>query len=628
MLLTCLFCRCVCARYCGVRLVFALVTLGSVAFNVFFFAWLNQKNQLHDIVDLDTLTALIPDEVVRIVNIGNLDRLIALPILTARNGNNNNHQRNKNNQEKSFLRFDEAAPREVQGMSRTHWLPNAVPQRRLIPNDQVENETYHIKKRTNSSTSSIVGEKGRNRPFYSDTPNSGTFNWEHHSYEQDHRALYLYNPAILPLVRDDPDTLSDQDWEALTGGDVHVHYLATFRANTGGNCFGSDRPEVMKAGQQISYLAVALLDENLDIIPKSDVLIDINAGPSFGKYFNQFHEDCKPIQMRGKIYFLCNECLFRVQIRRKSAASENSPTAIHTGRDRKLPYRYPNIYGDGLEITLLNRQKIAGGKNFNVFRVPLATNHTDNTQPPSFDYYLQDYPLPHRYHRLIVPNRDKPGKVGKDPKQQSSTLSLPSPSFDGPDTAHTITTCPENDRPGTWITNCTQPETKPFFGDKDHGTACCATLSLSPGQHVLVGISHTKTSGIRNPWWTRDIYGRYNGHRNETTIKIGAKRYLSRLVAYRSQPPFDVVARSGWFCLGFGGAGEPGGNGLAGRNLRYTLDLFRDSYECPHVHFASGIAEHAADPSKVVISYGVADCYPRMIVVEKEDLARRLLGTV
>ena len=110
MILTCFFCRWVCARFCGVRLVFALVTLGSVALNAFLFAWLHQKNQLSDVVvDLDTLTALLPDEVMRSVNTRNLDSLIALPIQLVRNGNSNNHQRHNNNQEKAFLRFDEAA---------------------------------------------------------------------------------------------------------------------------------------------------------------------------------------------------------------------------------------------------------------------------------------------------------------------------------------------------------------------------------------------------------------------------------------------------------------------------------------------------------------------------------------
>ena len=141
---------------------------------------------------------------------------------------------------------------------------------------------------------------------------------------------------------------------------------------------------------------------------------------------------------------------------------------------------------------------------------------------------------------------------------------------------------------------------------------------------VLVGISHTKTSTINNPWWLRDIYNRYRYN-----VTIGAKRYLSRFVAYQPYPPFDIVARSGWFCLGFADIDEAGGgNTLAGSNQQYRLDLFSSStgYRCPMIHFASGISEYVGDSSKAIISYGVADCHPRMIVVDKKDIARRLLG--
>jgi len=649
MILTCLVFRWICTR-CGIsiRVIFSLISVGAVMLNVVFLAWLHYRtNALNDIaLDLDTLTAALPDLVVLRSLDPRLENIMAqlLPAITINKNDDgtgsSNHLRLEDAMNpRIFLRFDEAAPKEVEGMSRSHWLPNAIPNHRLIPEHLLENEEAHKQRRTNTSTPSFLGEKGR-KPFYSKTPDSGTFNWDH-SYESDHRALYLYNPSVLPLDPNDPDPLSDQDWLALTGGDVQVHYLATFRANTGGNCFGSDKPGVMRRGEQISYLAVALLDENLDLIPNTDVLIDINAGPSTGKYFLQFAEDCKPTRMRGNLYFMCNEQLFRVVIRRKVA--EGNPIAVvdgrtlHTGSDRKIPYIYPNIHGDGLEITLLARQKIAGGKNLNFFRAP-STSHT-NRDTGQFEYYLQVFPLPHRYHRLIVPPATKStdgAKVRKEPEQKSIAR-LPPPSFDGPDTANTITTCPENERPGSgvWITNCTQPEERPFFSDRDHGTACCVTVSL-PGGDVMVGISHTKTSGILNPWWLRDIHGRYRGDGNDNNYKIGGKRYLSRFVAYDPMPPFDIVARSGWFCLGFAARGETGGNTLAGRNVQYRMDLFATrgssssnndtTFACPMVHFASGIAEFLGDSSKAIISYGVADCHPRMIVVEKEDIAKRLLG--
>ena len=593
-------------RISSLRIFCFLVALCLVTLNVVLLVSLHQSlSSMWMDFDLESPTANLPEQIQITLDLASLwfaatqnttnDQNLTLP--------------------RRFLKFDEAAPPAL--LARSHSLPNAVPLHRVIPIEQAENESYHIARRLNTSSPSILGQRGRKRPFHSDAPNSGRYNWNH-DYATDYRTLYLYNPSVLPLDQNDPDALSALDWEALTGNDETVKYLATFRANTGGNCFGADRPQVMKTGEQVSYLAVALMDADLNII--TDTLIDLNAGPSLFKYWLQLHEDCKIVLLRGIIYFLCNERLFRVTIRR---STQDKPLAkgMHTASDRKIPYVYPNIYGKGLEITLWNRTKIAGGKNFNIFRVPSSSG--------SFEHYLQVYPLPHRYHRLKVPAKDDndPSAMVSTESEQESTAPLPRPSFDGPDTGKLITTCPENEKPNTWITNCTKPTKRPFFGDSDHGTACCVTLTLkNSNEVVLVGISHTKTSGILNPWWLRDIYHTYYGPPPKGQFAIGHKRYLSRFVAYRREPPFDVVARSGWFCLGFSEPNETGGNTLAGRNMEYRLDLFNETYNCPMIHFASGIADMYGDPSKAIISYGVADCYPRMIVVEKDAIAQRLMG--
>ena len=75
--------------------------------------------------------------------------------------------------------------------------------------------------------------------------------------------------------------------------------------------------------------------------------------------------------------------------------------------------------------------------------------------------------------------------------------------------------------------------------------------------------------------------------------------------------------------MGFASADERG-NALAGRN-NIRMDLFNDTFDCPSIHFVSGISEYIGDSSKAILSYGVNDCYPRMIVVEKKDIERSLL---
>lgn len=535
------------------------------------------------------------------------------------------------------LKFDEAAPRAIPGTTRSYLFPNAVPLRRTIPSSQAENETYHIAKRKNTTTQSITGRK-RQRP---QLDGAGRFNW-HHNYSLDNRALYLYNPSILPLYppgnSENPvgsgqmDKMSKEDYQVLTGGDKNVHYLASFRANTGGNCFGSDHTKLMQTGDQISYLVLALLDEELNPILDTDTLIDMNAGPLNGKYFRQLEEDCRLDLLKGSIYLFCNDRAFKMRIRRRRHPAtrvklfgEKDPLGtVYSGEDLTLPYRHPPIYGDGLDVVQLAQTYLPGGKNFNVFRASEA-DKMGGSDSRQTSYFLQTLPLPHRYRRLVFKSGNRQSWLKQQlhvEEEQGSTKQLPKPTFSGPDTSRTIATCSGTNETKSAVLNCATPIISPFFRDHDHGTSCCISLSLREGKiqrPVLVGISHTKTKGY-NPWWTKDMYGRYNDG------SIGHKRYLSRLVAYNPSPPFDIVARSGWFCLGFGDnkSMEKSGNTLAGRNRRFRLDLFNETFDCPMVHFPSSITEVVNDHTRAIISYGVLDCYPVSIMVEKSEIARLL----
>jgi len=74
--------------------------------------------------------------------------------------------------------------------------------------------------------------------------------------------------------------------------------------------------------------------------------------------------------------------------------------------------------------------------------------------------------------------------------------------------------------------------------------------------------------------------------------------------------PFDIVARSGWFCLGFDNGGA---------NTQYTLNLFGE-YACPAIHFPSTFAEVVGNPDRAIIGYGINDCTHNPIVIEKEEI--------
>ena len=56
----------------------------------------------------------------------------------------------------------------------------------------------------------------------------------------------------------------------------------------------------------------------------------------------------------------------------------------------------------------------------------------------------------------------------------------------------------------------------------------------------------------------------------------------------------------------------------------YKLTIHDTEFDCPRIHFVTGVAEKMGDNSTVIISYGVNDCYPRMIEVPKEFLVALL----
>jgi len=328
-----------------------------------------------------------------------------------------------------------------------------------------------------------------------------------------------------------------------------------------------------------------------------------------------------------------------VRIRRtRRDARRRVPAGYGTAADTRIPYVYPNIYGNGLEVTLLGHDtRIDAGKNFNIFRSPAPESNrsAEEVSTGVYDYYLQTFPSPHRYRRLNIPDGQEDVAARLDLRIEGegyriSPGELPRPSFDTPDSYNSIERyaytaerhmLPDGPRNGTAAI-----ETVPFFGDEnDHGSACCVGLKLL-GRDVLVGIAHQKLSP-RTAFWRADIKGRYDHFLHD--------QFVSRFIAYDTMPPFDVVARSGWFCLGFADEGESKKDdgtcsSLAGMNTNggnTQLNLFNRTFACPAIHFISAFTDVVGpDDSKAIIGYGVNDCHPRMFMVEKDEIAKLLVG--
>jgi hypothetical protein len=154
-----------------------------------------------------------------------------------------------------------------------------------------------------------------------------------------------------------------------------------------------------------------------------------------------------------------------------------------------------------------------------------------------------------------------------------------------------------------------EPESVPPVHGRARGGLAVSTL-LTPitGERLLLGISHCKT-----PYSSK-------GDSPRSGPNVKSNQYFSSLYAMASTSPYEVVARSGRFCLGHATAAEVTTNPFARDNLD-PLRIDR-TYDCPRIHFVSGIAEVVDDPSSVIIAYGVNDCAPRFITVKKAHLVR------
>jgi hypothetical protein len=270
-----------------------------------------------------------------------------------------------------YWRYDEAGRFENVTVSRSHWLPS-IPATRKIPVEQAENITYHLRQRTNITGKSILrmipGTKGKYRmvdPMYNVT--------------QDYRTLYLYNPSVAPLPYDDDDDDPLGIRESFGADAAGIAYVATFRVYLGSNCFGSDKDRLlMKSGEQVNYLGVALLDASLNIL--HDAVIDLNAGPlpkgeknakpsmMYWSMFNQPAEDCRIFNVGGgtSLTLICNAIHFKIQLRKAvTADAAQTPTG---GTEESgtapppptvlFPHVYPNMYGETLQVMLLEPPSI------------------------------------------------------------------------------------------------------------------------------------------------------------------------------------------------------------------------------------------------------------------------------
>lgn len=414
---------------------------------------------------------------------------------------------------------------------------------------------------------------------------------------EEHQPLYLYNPMLVPL---DDEVLDSTILDDLSVGQNHAAYIGVYRVSNFANCHGPGKG-VPKT--YANHLGLALLDQELNVIkdPVSgqylDAVIDINkhlweanwATVSRKKKKKplrprQYMQDCQIFPARSnqrekssQLVLLCNEYATPVQLKLRQSPGESKEHFMS----------FSNMYGNELQLFARETPNMIlySGKNLHYF----STN----------DQSVLEL-WPGGPHEVAAIDFTKYPYVNRE--------------FNGGFEQVSKIKAPETEPNATFATKADTMlyRKRPLLINRDSGSACCVKINWKTnesdeGRELLLGFSHRKTR--KSPKWLQ-----YS--------------YVSRVYAFEPNSPFNIVARSGFFCLGFATDDEKKestNEQVRGAASKQKLKFGKQTFiECPRIHFVTGITEKLGDDETVIISYGVNDCYPRMIEVSKEFLVSLL----
>jgi len=475
--------------------------------------------------------------------------------------------------------------------------------------------------------------------------NNQTYILERYNLPKDRykTALYDYNPVLLPLYRNrENGTLaSDLHIELLDHltGRYHpdfsnadadqVKYLAISRIDSIHSCGPSIRLNFSsreKKGQ--NYLGLSLLDENLTAIKGADVAINIglwilrqDRSYDFMDFYIYSARTTKGLAYKDQLFLAASgqtsTFLFPFDVRRvpQSASVSASPNkTLYSHFDdswntkvKGSPIPMDNdemMYGTGLQVRFMDdlrdKKRNGGllyhkgpgldtGKNYHFFESSNGTTFIENwpksphrTRPINF---FASVFASYKDDVNYFPGRIMKGKSTEYPQKeiQNNARSEPTTSFKSHRVMHV----------------------KDRF--RDRGTSCCVDMTLNGNQQVKVGIIHGK---------------------------VKPRAYLSKFYAFHPDPPFEIFASTGWFCLGHMREDDIGFASQwisqrthANRTAPILVEGAAGITTCPAVSFASGITEMIGHRGEnIIISYGLNDCYSRSLIVPKKKIELLLLG--
>ena len=353
----------------------------------------------------------------------------------------------------------------------------------------------------------------------------------------------------------------------------------------------------------LDYLGIGLLDDNLVLV--EDLVVDINQHLPriYGSKIKL--QDVRLFEMRGRIYFSSSTFLIPVCIETQgSPGLELRAACDDSDGDSKVevPALFESnirlfVSGDAVKLHNVN------GKNFQFYETGRGSI--------LFEYW------PHKPRVMFEINGEEFDRLYHMDRGKGMRLATLSEMQEFK-SEHTPS-------PKSKVASALDASLKTFI-KQDRGSACCLEISdkyykdfmsptfgpeLSKRGSIFVGVAHSKS------------------RRRMESTQGDRYNYLSRLYAFSTSEPYELLARSGLFCLGFSDTTDVAAIiGAAGNYDNLTkkkqLELNGHTYNCPNIHFVDSLISKTRDDSRAIISYGVNDCLPRFIEVSKQDLVRHL----
>lgn len=347
------------------------------------------------------------------------------------------------------------------------------------------------------------------------------------------------------------------------------------------------------------WLGLALLDAEWNI--QAETIVDVQPALRGAQDFRLFvlGGDHRDTTEPTTIYLNSNDVLLPLRLIVPSSNEEAATTWTKLVTVFEQQEQHQSLSTQQLQVWVAPKQTRCApcakprscGKNFHFF--------TASASPRQL--WVEVWPSSPHLVRLL--GDESPCRRNQEPQEAYVTQDSPEPSFANPEMStrngeEETTNNPPKRRAkaASWLT-------------RGRGSACCIPIQHpESGQSLLLGIAHSKTLGKGG--------GMQPNH------------YLSSLYAFENQPPFALVAQSGYFCLPFpaedvsSASDNPMVNITRWRILRLGERL--EYPHCPRIHFVSGMALDAHDPDKVTVTYGLNDCFSRFVQVSLSDLTRLL----